>query len=313
MISRNHLQIIREVRRCGTLSSAAEELCLTQSALSHSIGKLEAVLGTPVWHREGRRLRLTRAGQALLALADRVLPEFVHCEKQIVETAAGERGLLRVGMECHPCYRWLQNIVIPFLDEWRHVDLDIMQQFQFDGLTALCSYDLDMLVTPDPEQRPRINFIPAFDYELVLVLPGDHPAAGRTHVRPADLKHETLFTYPVPPERLDVFQYFLNPAGVKPAAHKSIESTELMLQMVVAGRGVTALPGWLVEQYASNRPLVTRSLGRKGVFKKIWLGIHEDNMDVPYIRRFVDIARTKSPTLTGGAPKPPHHRNATDS
>ena len=77
MIERSHLSIIREVERQGSLTAAAESLCLTQSALSHSMRKLEHLLGTEVWLREGRSLRLTQAGQYVLAVANRVMAELV--------------------------------------------------------------------------------------------------------------------------------------------------------------------------------------------------------------------------------------------
>ena len=71
MLERIHLTIIREVEKQGSLTAAANVLNLTQSALSHSMKKLEQQLGTDIWLREGRRLRLTQAGQYVLALADR--------------------------------------------------------------------------------------------------------------------------------------------------------------------------------------------------------------------------------------------------
>ena len=76
MIERSHLAIVQEVDRRGSLTAAADVLCLTQSALSHSMRKLEDQLGTPIWLREGRSLRLTQAGQYLLSVANRVLPQF---------------------------------------------------------------------------------------------------------------------------------------------------------------------------------------------------------------------------------------------
>ena len=63
MIERIHLQIFREVDRQGSLTAAAERLYLTQSALSHSIRKLEDRLGTPLWRRDGKRLIPTQAGE----------------------------------------------------------------------------------------------------------------------------------------------------------------------------------------------------------------------------------------------------------
>ena len=74
MLERIHLAIVREVERQGSLTAAAGVLHVTQSALSHSMRKLEQQLGTDIWSREGRSLRLTQAGQYLLAVANRVIP-----------------------------------------------------------------------------------------------------------------------------------------------------------------------------------------------------------------------------------------------
>lgn len=62
--------------------------------------------------------------------------------------AQGERGSLRIGMECHPCYQWLLKIVSPYLAAWPDVDVDVKQKFQFGGIGALFGYEIDMLVTP---------------------------------------------------------------------------------------------------------------------------------------------------------------------
>ncbi|HRF79549.1 MAG TPA: LysR substrate-binding domain-containing protein, partial [Flavobacteriales bacterium] len=69
-----------------------------------------------------------------------------------------------------------------------------------------------------------------------------------TCAEPKHLAGETLITYPVSIDRLDVFSRFLTPAGVLPKRHKLIETTDIMLQMVACGRGVAALPRWLVEE-----------------------------------------------------------------
>jgi len=170
MLERIHLAIIREVDRQGSLTSAANTLCLTQSALSHSIKKLEQQLETAIWLREGRTLRPTQAGEYLLAVANRVLPQLSLAEEQLRQFAQGERGTLRIGMECHPCYQWLLKVVSPYLEEWPDVDVDVKQKFQFGGIGALFGYEIEILVTPDPLYRPGLHFEPVFDYEQVLVV-----------------------------------------------------------------------------------------------------------------------------------------------
>lgn len=291
MLERIHLAVVREVERQGSLTAAAGVLCLTQSALSHTIKKLEQNLGTDIWLREGRSLKLTQAGQYLLAVANRVLPQLDYAEERIRQYAEGERGTLRIGMECHPCYQWLLKLVSPFLSAWPDVDVDVKQKFQFGGIGALFGYEIDLLVTPDPLLKPGLHFEPVFDYEQVLVVNGQHPLAKATYVEPAQLSSEVLITYPVSIERLDIYNQFLSLAGISPKRHKPIETTDIMLQMVASGRGVTALPRWLVEEYASRLDVVPLRLGEQGIKKHIFLGIREADIEIDYLRAFVELAR----------------------
>jgi LysR family transcriptional regulator for metE and metH len=298
MLERVHLNVIREVDRQGSLTAAAEVLCLTQSALSHTIKKVEQQLGTAVWKREGRTLRLTQAGQYLLGLANRVLPQLEHAEQLMRQYAQGQRGSLRIGMECHPCYQWLLTVVAPYLGKWPDVDVDVKQKFQFGGIGALFGYDIDILVTPDPLQKPGLRFEPVFDYEQVLVVGRGHRLAREAHVLPQDLSDEILITYPVEIERLDIYNQFLLPAGCMPRKHKVIETTDIMLQMVASGRGVAALPRWLVEQYAARLDIVPVRLGRAGIAKQIFLGVRETDAQIDYLKAFVELARAGESSLT---------------
>jgi len=291
MLERIHLAVIQEVNRKGSLTAAADTLFLTQSALSHAIKKLERQLGTAVWKRDGRNLRLTQAGQYLLVLADRVLPQLEHAEQLMQQYARGQRGALRIGMECHPCYQWLLKVVSPYLTDWPDVDVDVKQKFQFGGIGALFGYEIDILVTPDPLHKRGLRFEPVFDYEQVLAVSQQHRLASQRYILPKQLSEEILITYPVEIERLDIYNQFLLPAGCTPKRRKVIETTEIMLQMVASGRGVAALPRWLVAEYAEKLPVCPVRLGRNGIAKQIFLGVREADAHIDFIKAFVELAR----------------------
>ena len=290
-LERIHLEIIRAVDQQGTMTAAADALHLTQSALSHSMRKLEDQIGVKLWYREGRSLRLTQAGKHLLATANRLIPQFVHTEERLGQFARGERGTLRIGMECHPCYQWLQKITTPYLRAWPLVDFEIKQEFQFGGIGALFAYEIDLLVTPDPLRKNSLHFEPVFDYEQVLVVSADHPLGEKEHVIPRQLGKEVLFTYPVSRDRLDIYSGFLAPAGRTVRKQKVVESTDMMLQMVACGRGVAALPRWLVEEFAEKYPVRAVRLGPNGVQKQIFLGVRRTDLEVDYLNAFMELAR----------------------
>jgi LysR family transcriptional regulator for metE and metH len=293
ILERVHLAVMLEVKRCGSLTAAAKRLFLTQSALSHCMKKLEKQLGVEIWRREGRKLYPTQAGEYLLAVSNRLLPQLTYAEERLMQYARGERGSLRIGMECHPCYQWLLTVVSPFLKAWPDVDVDVKQKFQFGGIGALFGHEIDMLVTPDPLRKRGLRFVPVFDYEQVLVVGPNHAFRQLRYVRPEQLADEILITYPVEIDRLDVYNQFLMPAGIIPRRHKEIETTDIMLQMVASGRGVAALPRWLVEEFAGKLPVFPVRLGKRGIPKQIFLGMRESDNEVDFLKAFVEHARRR--------------------
>ncbi len=287
MLERIHLEILTAIKEHGTLTKAADSLHLSQSALSHSIKKLETQLATQIWKKDGRTLCLTAAGERIQILANRVLPQFLHTELLLNQIAKGELGSLRIGMECHPCYQWLLRVIQPYLEQWPDIDMDVRQEFQFGALGALLTYEIDVLITPDPLFKPTIDYIPVFDYEHRLVVASSHKLAQQDFVLPEQLRNEVLFSYPVEPLRLDIFSQFLNPAKCSVKQHKNIETTEIMLQMVAAGRGVCALPGWLVEEYSTSMPIKSLRFGQKGISKQIFVGIRKNEQHIGYLKDFI--------------------------
>lgn len=293
MLDRQHLAILREVDRLGSVTAAAERMNVTQPALSHLIRKLEERYNIKIWMKHGRSLRLTQTGEYLLGVAQRLLPQIEHAERVLGDYAAGRRGALRVGMECHPCQKWLMRVTAPYLSAWPDVEFELRTAFPLNGINALVSHEIDLLITPDPVELPGLSYVPVFDYELVLAVHDDHPLAGRGHAVPQDLIDEELITYPVSFERLDVYTQFLVPGRCRPRRHRTAESTELMLQLVAAKRGISVVPDWLLREEGADLPLRPVRLGEKGISKSIHLGIRRGEETVDYLAGFLATAGAK--------------------
>lgn len=292
MLDRQHLAILREVDRLGSVTAAAERMNVTQPALSHIIRKLEERHGVKIWMKHGRSLRLTQAGEYLLALAQRLLPQLEHAERALADFATGRRGTLRVGMECHPCQKWLMRVTAPYLSAWPDVDFELRTAFPLNGINALANYEIDLLITPDPVELPGLRYFPVFEYELVLAVHKDHPLAARKFASPHDLTKEELITYPVSFERLDVYTQFLVPGRCRPLRHRTAETTELMLQLVAAGRGISVVPDWLLREEGAALPLKAVRLGPQGIMKAIHLGVRTGEEQVSYFAGFLDVAKS---------------------
>ena len=291
MIELSHLKIVASLERHGTLTAAANALCLSQSALSHQIRYLEKRLGITIWQKEGRRLRLTRAGRSLLSAAKQILPLVDQTELKLQAMADGRLGQLRIGVECYPCYEWLTGVIASYLREAPDVDVDIIHQFQFTGLDGLQNRHIDLLVTPDRIAQPGIIFEILFEYELVLLVSETHRLAVTPHVVPERLGQETLITFPVAAERLDILTRFLWPGDVRPQSLKQIESIEIMLQLVSYNRGVCALPLWLAERVCQRLPLKWLRLGKEGVHSALYGAFRDEDAELAYLQNFLKMGR----------------------
>ncbi|WP_244561528.1 LysR substrate-binding domain-containing protein [Ensifer aridi] len=145
-------------------------------------------------------------------------------------------------------------------------------------------------------EAPDLIFTPVFDYELVLMVHESHPLASRASVQPQDLIDEELITVPVTLERLDIYTQFLVPAHCRPRQHRTAETIDLMLQLVCAGRGVTVLPDWLLNEDAAGLPIRALRLGEAGIEKSINLGIRRGEETTSYIDGFLKLASEMGPS-----------------
>lgn len=190
-----------------------------------------------------------------------------------------------------PGAKWLTRLTSRYLAAWPDMDFDMCTAFRFDGVVALLGHEIDLLVTPDPIVSPDVLFEPVTDYELMLVEHEAHPLAARAHVKPQDLLDEELIAVPVSIDRLDIYTRFLGPAHCTPRSHRTAESTDLMLQLVAAGRGVAVLPDWLVREDRAGLPVRDIRLGKHGIDKSINVGGRRGEESIAYVAGFVALAQ----------------------
>ena len=286
-----HLKAIRAIHQAGGLARAADLLHLTQSALSHQVKGLEDQAGVELFVRRSKPLKLSAAGQRLLRLAEKVLPEIETLEAEFEGVRDGSAGRLHIAIECHACFEWLFPVLDRFRKTWSDVDVDIRPGLAFDALPALIKEEVDLVVSSDPEDLPGVVFKPLFDYEPVFVASSRHRLAAKEFVEAEDFRDELLITYPVERTRLDVFTELLTPARVEPRAIRQVELTAVILMLVASNRGVAVLPDWVLRELRTSSDYVTRRVTQDGLTKRLYAAIREDDADKPFMAHLIRLGR----------------------
>ncbi len=166
------------VAESGSFSAAAERLFLTQPAVSKRIAQLEQQLGTRLFDRVGRRIRLTEAGQALLPPARQVLLDLEDMSRAISNLTGTVSGTLRIGTSHHIGLHRLPPVLRRFSREYPDVKLDIHFIDSEEAWEAVLHGDLEMgVVTLPPQPDPRLHSQSVWQDPLVFMAAPEHPLA----------------------------------------------------------------------------------------------------------------------------------------
>lgn len=292
-----HLRTIKAIHEAGGLARAADQLNITQSALSHQIKGLEDQAGVELFIRRSKPMKLSAAGMRLLRLAEQVLPQVEAALAEFDGLRDGSSGRMHIAIECHACFEWLFPVLEGFRKNWPDVDVDIRPGLAFDALPALQKEQVDLVVSSDPEDIPGVTFTKLFDYQAVFVAASGHPLAAKAHVTAEDFRGQTLITYPVERSRLDVFSQLLTPAKVEPAAIRQVELTAVILLLVASNRGVAVLPDWVVREVKYSSDYVTLPLTQKGITRRLYAATRTEDIDKPFVQELIHLARVEAERL----------------
>lgn len=292
-----HLRTVRAIHECGGLARAAEQLNITQSALSHQVKGLEEQAGVELFVRRSKPMKLSAAGMRLLRLANQVLPEVEKLEAEFNGLRDGRSGRLHIAIECHACFEWLFPVLEQFRKDWPDVDVDIRPGLAFDAMPALQKEEVDLVVSSDPENLSGVSFSHLFDYAPVFVASAQHPLAQKAWVDAEDFRGETLITYPVERSRLDVFSQLLTPAKVEPGSVRQAELTAVILLLVASNRGVSVLPDWVVREVKYSSDYVTKPITEQGLTRQLFAAVRDDDLQKPYMQDLIRLAGAEARKL----------------
>lgn len=297
MLELRHLRTLAALRSSGSLVRAAQLLNLTQSALSHQIKLLEDRYGSSLFERKSMPIAFTATGSRLLELADSVLPSVEQAERDVDQLAQGQQGTLRVALECHTCFDWLMPVMDVFRQRWPEVDIDLVSGFHSEPVDLLRAGEADLVI--GSVTSPQYTVFPLFRFEIMLVMAQKHRLAAQRRLVASDLEGETIITYPVPEQRIDLIREMLRPAGVR-FERRTAELTVAILQLVASRRGVAALPNWAIKNYVDYDYVLARPLGESGLWSDLYVSVPPALADKAYVTDFVGVIREQcAHNLTG--------------
>jgi DNA-binding transcriptional LysR family regulator len=276
MLDVRRLRVLREVASHGSFSAAAEALSYTQSAVSQQIAALEREAGARLVERSARGVKLTDAGRALVCHTDAILARLADAEEELQAINGLRGGRLRLAAFPSACATLLPLAVATFRERHPGVELSLCPAEPDEGLALLRSGEVDVALSieatfaPPRTDAADLENVALLDDPMYIMLPRDHPMAGRARLKLADLADESwmIGTGSSCPDT-SIFLRACQVAGFEPNIAFNLDDYNAIQGFVAAGMGVSFIPDLalinvrddlVIRSFGTGRPPVRRIL-----------------------------------------------------
>jgi len=184
-----HLRLLAhvvEVARTGSIRKAAEALNLTPSAMNRRIQDLETEVGTPLFERRPRGVKLTTAGEMFVRYARSQIADAERMKSQVEDLRGLRRGPVLIACSQALALDFLAARVGGFQKQHSRVTFDLKVLDHDRALAALASYEVDLALIYRPAMWPTLRVIASLPQRLVAIVRADHPLAKKKYVRLSD-------------------------------------------------------------------------------------------------------------------------------
>lgn len=209
------LKVFHSVAKRLNFTKAAEELFVTQSAVTKHIHEIEHYFNVKVFERNGSKIKLTSQGQTLLQYTEQLITIYNNLEFEMNALSKRHNGKLRIGASTTVAQYVLPPVLASFHKKFKDIKivLGINNTDQIE--VALQSHEIDLGVIEGYSKKPDIKYTPFIKDEIVLVAGSKNPLAKKQNLKIQDLKNIPLILREPGSGTLEVIAHSLKPFGIK--------------------------------------------------------------------------------------------------
>lgn len=209
------LHVFHTVAKRLSFTRAAEELCITQPAVTKHIHELETHFKVMLFERKGSKITLTPAGQTLLLQTEVLQQHYRDLEFEMGNHARRHKGRLRIGASTTVAQYVLPQVLAAFRKKFPEVTISLSADNTEHIERSLINQEIDLGVIEGHSRKAQIRYTQFLKDELVLVARMGNPLAATQHITPENLKQVPLLLREPGSGTLEVLAHALKPLGIK--------------------------------------------------------------------------------------------------
>lgn len=241
-----HLRYFVAAAEALNISQAAKHLHVSQPPLSRQIRDLEQEIGTTLFDRNHKKLRLTPAGQYFLEEAKKILSQAKLAAKSAAAAGRGQAGKVTIAFLSPLGGLFLPRILRSFRQKFPLVDVDLVEMVPREQLEALLDSQIDLafVAAGEVQSSSDLAFEPVMEVGLLVALAADHRLAKLRRIPLPKLEEEKfiILKRSAAPATHDFLLRLCRSSGFEPNVVKQSDSARNILDLVAAGIGVSIVP-----------------------------------------------------------------------
>lgn len=250
------LTYFRKVAETRSLSRAAEELFITQPAVSKQVKALEDELGEKLFDRIGKKVFLTRAGEVLLSHVDRILRSVDEAKTAVKDLAAECSGELIIGTSDHISIHRLPGVLKSCITAFPKINLTLRCHRSETILDMVAKNQVDLGVITLQKTLPHLISRTIWKDPMSLVVPAGHPLAAMKRIRLKEVIPFGMILTEAATETRKMVDAVFAGKGLTPNVAMEVAYIETIKSLVKTGLGIAILPDKAVEAETKNNTLV---------------------------------------------------------
>jgi DNA-binding transcriptional LysR family regulator len=236
------LEYFQTVARLQHMTKAAEQLAISQPALSRSIARLEAELGVPLFERQGRSIILNHYGQLFLKRANRIIKEMQEGKKELKDLLDPEHGVVSLGFLHTLGPEIVPNLIAAFRTKFPKVTFQLNQNKSFSLIKQMELGEFDLCLITPPDTKMEIQWVKLWSEELFVIVPIGHPLEKRDSIVLSEIANEPFVFVKKGNALRQITDQLCREAEISPKIVFEGEELHTIAGLVASGFGVSLIP-----------------------------------------------------------------------
>jgi DNA-binding transcriptional LysR family regulator len=288
MLNFNQLRIFYYAAKNLNFTAAANDLFVTQPAVTFQVKSFEEYCNLKLFKKKGRKVYLTDEGKTLYEYAEKIFRYEKEIENAIDEMRELKRGVLSLGTTKTYARYFMPLMITTFHQNFPNIKIQLNEGSSAEMIYSLVDFKNEVAIIAKAIEHPEVNFFPFSKEEMVLIMAPDHPLAKKKAITFKELAQEPFIMKENGSGTRKLVEELFGKEECSPNILMETSNTEFIKQLVQRGEGVSFLVREAVAVELKDKSLIDMPIKGRKIFLDVSIAYLKGQVLSPPARAFVE-------------------------